>query len=268
MESNDENADYKLYPILRDPDEQIYKPVGDKMLKPPFVYGLIGTRFVGKTTALMGMVMRDYLFYLNAFDRIILISPTLKFDSSTRKLVEYIGEENAFDVYDDSIISALIEHNKSLPKDLREKILVIADDIPAMNVPMNSLLYTTLPCAGRHAGVSTIFVTQILRGNNVGLPPSTRNNLEGLLIFRNSNQKQLNNIFEELGHFGSPANIEAMYKEVVSGKPYQFLYFDSRKLKVYRNFDEEIWSMYDDNGNYNQEFHKNKKKEKENNLLE
>ena len=26
-----ENADYKLYPILRDPDEQIYKEVGEKL---------------------------------------------------------------------------------------------------------------------------------------------------------------------------------------------------------------------------------------------
>ena len=261
QEDKSENADYTINPILKDPEMQEYIPVGKNLLTPPFMYCICGTRFVGKSSVCLNMVLKKFPFYLGAFDRIILISPTLKHDSTSRELVKYISEENAFDYYDDSIISALIDHNKSLPKELREKILIIADDLPAMNVPMNSLLYTTIPCAGRHFGISAIFLTQIFRGNNVGLPPPTRNNIEGLLVFRNSNQKQLNNLFEELGHFGSVSNIEAMYNDIVAGKPYQFLYFDSRKLKVYKNFDEEIWSMYDDNGNFNTEYSKNKKKE-------
>jgi hypothetical protein len=253
------NEDYQIYPILKDPEEQEYIPIGDRLLKPPFVYALIGTRMVGKTTLMMSLTMREYPFYLGAFDRIILISPTLGVDTSTRELVNYIGEENTFDFYDDGIIDGIIAHNKNLPKPMREKILVIGDDLPAMGIPMNAKIYTTLSCAGRHYGISTMLISQILRGNNIGLPPACRNNIEGYFIFRNSNQKQLNNIFEELGHFGSPSNIEAMYNDVVGGKPYQFLYLNSRNLTAHRNLDEEIWSMYDENGNYNQEYNKMKK---------
>lgn len=263
-----DNEDYNIYPILKDPEEQEYQPIGEKLLKPPFVYALIGTRMVGKTTLMMSLTMREFPFYLGAFDRIILISPTLGVDTSTRELVNYIGEENTFDYYDDAIIDGIIHHNKSLPKPLREKILVIGDDLPAMGIPMNAKIYTTLSCAGRHYGISTMLISQILRGNNIGLPPACRNNIEGYFIFRNSNQKQLNNIYEELGHFGSPSNIEAMYEDTVGGRPYQFLYLNSRNLKAYRNLDEEIWSMYDENGNYNQEYHltRNKNKMLDNNI--
>ena len=62
---------------------------------------------VHNTNLMMTMVMRGFPFYLGAFDRIILISGTMKFDSSTRALVDYIGEENCFDTYSDGIIQSL-----------------------------------------------------------------------------------------------------------------------------------------------------------------
>ena len=267
MSDKSKKEDYTIYPLLRDPDSQEYQEVGENLLKPPFVYGLIGTRFVGKTNLIMTMVMRGFPFYLGAFDRIILISGTMKFDSSTRALVDYIGEENCFDTYSDGIIQALVEHNKALPKQLREKILIIGDDLPSLNLPMNAEIYKGTAYM-RHLGISLILVTQILRGVGQGLPPIVRNQLEGVIIFRNSNQKQLNNIFEEMGHFGSTENIEAMYNDVVRGVPYNFLYLNSRTLKCYKNFDEEIWSMYDENGNYNPSYVEFKNKNKKKSLIE
>ena len=404
MSDKSKKEDYTIYPLLRDPDAQEYQEVGENLLKPSFVYGLIGTRFVGKcfgidtpikmfdksikkvqdikvgdkllgddeeerivesvcegveqmyivkqeggityrvnkshilslineesekidinieeylqsdlylygykivdgviikgcikiimdkvdnyygfeisgnnrrfkleddtivhnTNLMMTMVMRGFPFYLGAFDRIILISGTMKFDSSTRALVDYIGSENAFDTYSDGIIQALVEHNKALPKQLREKILIIGDDLPSLNLPMNAEIYKGTAYF-RHLGISVILITQILRGVGQGLPPIVRNQLEGICIFRNSNQKQLNNIFEEMGHFGSPENIEAMYNDVVRGVPYNFLYLNSRTLKCYKNFDEEIWSMYDENGNYNPPYVEFKNKNKKKSLIE
>jgi hypothetical protein len=258
MTDKTKKEDYTINPILRDPESQEYQEVGKNLLKPPFVYGIIGTRMVGKSSVMLNMVLKSFPFYLGAFDRIILISGTMKFDSSTRKLIEFIGEDNAFDTYDDGIIRALVEHNKALPKPLREKILIIGDDLPSLNLAMNAEIYKGTAYF-RHLGISVILITQILRGVGQGLPPIVRNQLEGVLIFRNSNQKQLNNIFEEMGHFGSPENIEAMYNDVVRGIPYNFLYLNSRTLKCYRNFDEEIWSMYDDNGNYNEDYLQKKK---------
>ncbi|HAI44767.1 MAG TPA: hypothetical protein DCM40_45115, partial [Maribacter sp.] len=48
MSDKSKKEDYTIYPLLRDPDSQEYQEVGENLLKPPFVYGLIGTRFVGK----------------------------------------------------------------------------------------------------------------------------------------------------------------------------------------------------------------------------
>ena len=261
------SEDYKVLPLLKDPDEYDYIDVGENLLKPPFCMGIVGSRFVGKTNLLMTLMMRKFPYYLGCFSRIILISACLKFDSSTKALCSYIGDENCFEEYDDGIISALMEHQKQMPKHMRESLCIILDDIPALNLPQNSLAYKISSYA-RHFNCSLIYINQVLRAGQNSLPPLVRNNLEGLCVFRNSNSKQIQNICEELGHFGSPHNIEAMYNSVVSGKPYQFLFLNSRNLKCYRNFEEEIWSMYDEDGNYNEEFVKQKKNKIKNNVLE
>ena len=52
MSDKSKKEDYTIYPLLRDPDSQEYQEVGENLLKPPFVYGLIGTRFAVSYTHL------------------------------------------------------------------------------------------------------------------------------------------------------------------------------------------------------------------------
>lgn len=250
-----EKEDYNIYPIKADPEKAIYKPVGEKLLSPPFTMLLCASRNTGKTVLCQNLFCRGYPFYGGVFDRIILISGTLKNDRSARYLVEYIGDENCFTEYDDRIIEGLYEANQGKPPEEQEKVLVIGDDIPSLGASQTAKLYT-MATTCRHVNISTCLISQLLRstGRGGGIGSSYRNNCEMYIIGRQSNKKTLDSIMEELSHFQDPkANLRA-YEDVVAGNPYSFLVFNSRNLSIRDNFGDEIFRRYDENGNYNPDY--------------
>ena len=258
MSDNDEaesSADYNIYPIKDDPEKAIYKPVGDKLLTPPFTALCCASRNTGKTVLVQNLVCRPYPFYGGVFDRIILISGTLKNDRSARYLVDYCGDENCFTEYDDRIIEGLYEANQGKAPEDQEKVLVIGDDIPSLGASQTAKLYT-MATTNRHVNISTILISQLLRstGKGGGIGSSYRNNCEMYIIGRQSNKKTLDSIMEELSHFQDPrANLLA-YNDIVAGNPYSFMVYNNRNLSIRDNFNDEVFRRYDENGNYNPDY--------------
>ena len=258
MSDNDEtenSADYNIYPVKDDPEKAIYKPVGDKLLTPPFTALICSSRNTGKTVLAQNIFCRGFPFYGGVFDRIVLISGTLHNDRSARHLVDYCGEENCFTEYDDRIIEGLYEANQGKPPNEQEKVLVIGDDIPSLGASQTSKLYT-MATTCRHVNISTCLISQLLRstGKGGGIGSSYRNNCEMYIIGRQSNKKTLDSIMEELSHFQDPkANLLA-YNDIVAGNPYSFMIFNSRNLSIRDNFGDVVFQRYNENGGYNPDY--------------
>ena len=255
-ENNQESqADYTVYPVKEDPLKIKYPDVGEKLLKPPFTMGIISSRHTGKTVLAQNLFTRGYPFYGNCFDRIILISGTLKADRSARYLVNHIGEENCFEEYDDRIIEGLVEQQKDVEPEDQQKILIIADDIPSLGASQTCKLYT-LATTARHHNISVCYISQLLRsqGKGGGLGMSARNNIEGYFIGRQSNKKVLDSIMEELSHFQNPNSMMLAYNDIVAGNPYSFMFCNSRNLSIRDNLGDEVFRRYDENGKFNPDY--------------
>jgi hypothetical protein len=251
----EENEDYTIYPLKADPLKVKYNPVGKSLLKPPFTMGIIASRHTGKTVLAQNLFCRPFPFYGGCFDRIILISGTLKADRSARHMVDYIGDDNCFEEYDDRIITGLIDQQKNVAPEDQEKILIIADDIPSLGASQTCALYR-LATTARHHNISVVYISQLLRsqGKGGGLGLSARNNIEGYFIGRQSNRKVLDSIAEELSHFQSPDAMLKCYNDIVAGNPYSFMFCNSRNLSIMDNLKEEVFRRYDENGNYNPDY--------------
>lgn len=254
-DSLESQADYNVYPVKEDPLKIKYPPVGEKLIKPPFTMGIISSRHTGKTVLAQNLFTRKFPFYGDVFDRIILISGTLKADRSARYLVNHIGEENCFEEYDDRIIEGLVEQQKDVEPEDQQKILLIADDIPSLGASQTCKLYT-LSTTARHHNISICYISQLLRsqGKGGGLGQAARNNIEMYIIGRQSNKKVLDSIIEELSHFQSPKAMLQCYNDIVAGNPYSFMVCNSRNLSIRDNFGEEVFRRYDKNGDFNPDY--------------
>jgi hypothetical protein len=170
-------------------------------------------------------------------------------------MVDYIGDDNCFEEYDDRIITGLIDQQKNVAPEDQEKILIIADDIPSLGASQTCALYR-LATTARHHNISVVYISQLLRsqGKGGGLGLSARNNIEGYFIGRQSNRKVLDSIAEELSHFQSPDAMLRCYNDIVAGNPYSFMFCNSRNLSIMDNLKEEVFRRYDENGNYNPDY--------------
>ena len=93
--------DLKIYPVFEDPDRPDYREVHPNILKPPFRICLVGASKTGKSVLLMNYVARSCYWGGNLeegidplFEKLIVFSPNLGLDSSTRHLKKLAGSEN------------------------------------------------------------------------------------------------------------------------------------------------------------------------------
>jgi len=253
-----ETDDLTIYPVQDDPNRPQYRKVHENLLKPPFRMGIVGASKSGKSNYFMNLIARSAYYGGDpkkridpVFDKIIVFSPNLGLDSTTRALRDIAGEENMLTDYHDSYIDQIINHQKDMG-DERPKTLIIADDLLALGASPVARLFTQSSYA-RHLDISIIYITQVYQGH-YSLPPVVKNNLEGVVMFRSPSQRQINCFCDDLGGtFGSKNNVRALM-EFSTKKPYHFCFFNYADLKVYHNHDDHLWNKFDENGNYSPDF--------------
>ena len=211
-----------------------------------FVMTLVGPRSSGKSVVINNMILRDEMLR-GLFERILIISPTIHSDSSSRFLIAEAGKENVYEAYSEQIIQDLIDSVKDKEKHERSMKLVILDDVIGSIPKYNSLVYN-LTSKARHWSISMIISTQNLRE----LPPVCRNNTTNWAFFRSGNLKEIEKMMEEMGSLGSKDNCYALYQACVE-EPHKFMYVDA-DFNVYKCFTEHVWSKYTEDGKYNQDF--------------
>ena len=192
------------------------------------------------------LVLRDEMLR-GLFERILIISPTIHSDSSSRFLIAEAGKENVYEAYAEEIIQSLIDDVKGKDKHERSMKLVILDDVIGSIPKFNSLVYN-LTSKARHWSISMIISTQNLRE----LSPVCRNNTTHWAFFRSGNLKEIEKMMEEMGSLGSKENCYQLYQHCVE-EPHKFIYVDE-KFNVYKTFTEHVWSKYTEDGKYNTDF--------------
>ena len=248
--NNKGNVDLEVYSLLKDNE----KPTWDREIPEPlpgydgecFVFSLIGPRSSGKSVVINNLILREEMLR-GLFSDIIIISPTIHSDSSSRFLIHEVGKDNVYEAYSEEIIATLINSVKDQDKMERKMKLIILDDVIGSIPKYNSLVYN-LTSKSRHWSISMIISSQNLRE----LPPVVRNNTTNWAFFRSGNLKEVEKMMEELGSLGSKENCYALYCACVE-EPHKFMYVDN-KYNVHKCFTEHIWSKYTEDGHYNTDF--------------
>ena len=243
-------VDLNVYSLVKDFD----KPTWVREIPEPlpgydgecFVFTLVGPRSSGKSVVINNLILREEMLR-DLFEEIIIISPTIHSDSSSRFLIHEVGKDNVYEAYSEEIIQGLINSVKDKDKNERNMKLIVLDDVIGSIPKYNSLVYN-LTSKARHWSISMIISTQNLRE----LPPVCRNNTTNWAFFRSGNLKEISKMMEEMGSLGSPENCFALYTACVE-EPHKFMYIDN-KFNVYKCFTEHMWSKYTEDGRYNTDF--------------
>ncbi len=230
----------KVLPVQSEPPDKRILPVHPNIPQPPALLLGIGAVKSGKTTLINNMLLRpreEGFFGQEYFDNVNIISNTILNDPTARFL------RKAFDVqdyYTDGMITKLIETQKSYgeKKDM-PFIALLLDDILGSNMKRNNEV-SFLATRYRHHNIGLMGVfTQNFKSVDTIL----RNNATDIIIFKQTNNKQLIQIAEEFHPpFQSIETFLKIYHKAVA-KKYDFLYLKIQDGKALRSFEEVI---YDD----------------------
>jgi len=190
---------------------------------------LIGGVKSGKTTVLINLV---YQCFKQAFDEIIFFSPNVWndkiFDSNISKDDDITKISNLDNV--DETVKEIVDHQQEIDKKDRKNLIMIFDDVVGY-IGRSFLTYFTTRY--RQLKISLVFSVQAFRS----LPNIIRANSSFMIIFKTYNKKELEKIFDELGHI---RDIEYYYENATKEK-YNFMLVDLRNIKIYKCLKEVLY---------------------------
>jgi hypothetical protein len=204
--------------------------------RPPFCLALVAPTKSGKSNLIVNLLKNSNFGYDDIFKETYYISPTVNLDDTLKSISEdddiiKIDEEEDLKYLDD-ILNDIVKTQKSKKKEEREPVLIVLDD--CLDYLKKSKRLDSLPSYCRHYNISIIITTQVYNA----LPTKLRKNSSGYLIARIYNNKDLQNIEEEIG-----ANFMDFKKnyEIATKDKYSFLYVDNRNIELWKNFEELLW---------------------------
>lgn len=228
-----------------DDDDDYSNKIDERLLKPHFNLLLLAPTNSGKSF-LINNLMYNNNFYSKYFNQIYYISATLLHDKSCQH-IRHDNRENVYKIYEnldelDIILKNIIDMCKEEEtiivddKEQKRKTLLVLDDmLPYLK---KSKTLSHLLTYNRHLGISIIISSQNLRS----VPPSCRANIQGVIIFKITNKKELKKIEDEYGDSISSKekSFIDIYNDAINEK-YNFLFIDLKKTKAYKNFTEILF---------------------------
>lgn len=236
-----ENNNYKtprVVPVKADAPNPKILPVHPNIPQCPALLLGVGAVRSGKTTLLNSIIFqtKENGFYdaQTYFDEIAVMSNTINNDPSARFIKKACS---VTDHYSDGMIMDLIEKQKSYgERDDMPFTALFLDDILSKNMKRNSEI-SFLCTRYRHLNIGLLGIfTQNLKSVDTII----RNNATDVIIFKQTNNKQLIGVMEEWsGVFGGDKNFLKIYK-YATRKPFDFLYLKVYEGKALRSFEEVI----------------------------
>ena len=229
----------QVVPVVEEENTIDLPSIHPNMIQPFSLLLGIGAVRSGKSVLVNNILLRSredgFLDAQSYFDNTIIVSNTIGNDPTCRFL------KKAFEVhdhYEDGIITGIVEKQKSYgEKKKMPYISLILDDILGSNMKRNNEV-SFLATRYRHHNIGLMGVfTQNFKSVDTIL----RNNATDIIIFKQTNNKQLLQIAEEFSPFcGNIKNFLKIYSIATAGK-YNFLYLKVQEGKALRNFESVLF---------------------------
>ena len=177
---------------------------------------MISPRQTGKSTIISNLFLNDSFYGQDFFDDVIVISPTINLDRSSRFMKQRF---QTYDQYSPDIIDNLLAKQMSFEEDERPEIAVVLDDM----VGIMDKTIANLVTRSRHYNIKLLIISvQKFRG---AVDPIIRANATSVIVGSPfPNQRELNAISEEYGDiFNGPKNWMKLYKKATP-KRYDFAF--------------------------------------------
>ena len=206
----------------------------------PFAMAIIGVVKAGKST-----FMRSILdVYIEAFDKVIMISPTLDLDPEAIDILDQYPDIHAFKSLGalEPLFKKIKKANKGKDPSEKVKTLIIMDDVINEIIKFsrkdNNFL-NNMMLNRRHAGISMLMMSQYFKR----FPPIFRCNFTAFALFRQENSAERKKIIEELGGFLGNKEFERLFN-MATLEPYSAMTinFDTsdKKYQYTQNFNTVI----------------------------
>jgi len=227
-----EFSDYST-PYLEVPKKLPSHP--DNLLPAPFRALFIGCSGSGKTYSIIGMIQK---FYSGFFDRIHIFSPSAGQSATNPWSLLGLPSERICETYDEAEIKKIVEHQKEseITQGKLPKTLLIFDDCAGILQGKQNSYIARYIMHARHDNVSILMTTQ----KCCAIPTSIRCNVDHVICFKISNQKELDTILKENG---DAENIRELYEYAVSpveGQPPSFFHINKRSNRFFKNWNVEL----------------------------
>ncbi len=194
---------------------------------------MISPRQTGKSTIISNLFLNDNLYGQEFFDEVVVISPTINMDSTSRFMKKRF---TCYDQYSPSIIQGITDRQMAFDDESRPDIAVVLDDC----VGMLDKHIANLVTRSRHYNIKLLVISvQKFRG---AVDPIIRANATDVIVGSPfPNMKELTAISEEYGDlFNSPQNWLKLYKQSTPSK-YDFCYMKlSNPPLLYKNFEKIV----------------------------
>lgn len=235
---------YKILPVkIERKKHEKWADVDEMLPIHPFALLCCAPPKSGKSVMTVNGLLNPNFGWIERFDRIVIISPTVMSDKSwapIHKVIDPEIEDNPYadkvkiftgDDLDhmDEIINAIIEEQKSDPE--VTTLIIIDDAIGKLRGGLG-----TIYAKYRHFNLSLLTISQAFKS----FDPISRCSCNGYILFKTHNQKEKQKIMEELSGF---PDIEHMYDEITD-KKHSFLWVNLENQAVYDNFERKIWSKH------------------------
>ena len=227
----------KVLPVQEDAPDPSIQPVHPNIPQPPALLLAIGAVKSGKTTLINSLFFQtreDGFYGQSYFDNVKIISNTISNDPTARFL------KKAFDVsdyYRDGDITAFIQKQDSYgERNEMPFTALVLDDILGTNMKRNNeVSFLATRFRHKHIGLMAVFVQNFKSVDTI-----LRNNATDVIIFKQTNNRQLEQIAEEyMSGFGSKENFYKIYNIATKDK-YSFLYLRVGDAQAYKSFEYQI----------------------------
>jgi hypothetical protein len=229
--------DLKILQVKKKDKQDEFPNIMAPLPVPPFTMALIAPTKSGKSNLIVNLLKNSNFNYQEYFHEVYYISPTVALDDTLKSIYEddeiiKIDDEDDLKFLDD-ILNDIIKRQKEKPKEDREHILIILDDM--IDYLKKSKVLGNLAAKNRHYKITLILTSQVYNA----LPLTLRKNASSYIMSKIYNNKDLQNIEEEVG--ANFHDFKENYDKATKEK-YNFLYIDNRNIELWKNFEELLWA--------------------------
>jgi hypothetical protein len=234
------DSKYKILPVkIEKKVSEKWKDVDSHLPKHAFAILVSAPPRSGKTNLLVNMLINPNFDWINKFDKIVWLSPSILTDKTAKPILEIADDEDnplsekikivSGDDLDnvDEIIKLIIEDQDENPE--QETLVILDDMLGKMKNNSFSRLYTRY----RHKNISMLAISQMFKGFDT----TCRACASGLILFKTHNAKEREKIIEELA--GYP-DAEDAFDEATSAK-HSFLWVNNEQGELWKNFSEILY---------------------------